>query len=229
MPKYEEVYRDLREKILDGHYAAWGNLENEEILCKRYEVSRPTLQKAIARLKQDGFVHSRQGSGVFVNPPEFYSQSNLQTLSERFRNKDVKIENRVLLLERIPCHDFADMFHLEEAEELIHYERLRIVDGTPQSLEVTYMPSYLFPDFTEDVLSGSMMHYIETVCGYRISHDIKCVHPIIPDARIRELLDISDGRALLQVDHSVYSTRSVMLQYTEEYTVDPDIKIASVR
>ena len=70
MTKQDEVYEDLRRRIVNGEYASWGSLENEAVLCKRYGVSRPTLQKAVARLKQDGLVHSRQGSGVFVNPPE---------------------------------------------------------------------------------------------------------------------------------------------------------------
>ena len=59
MSKHEAIYHDLRKKILNGTYASRSALESEEVLCKRYEVSRPTLRKALDALKQDGLVHSR--------------------------------------------------------------------------------------------------------------------------------------------------------------------------
>lgn len=230
MTKHEEVYRDLRQKILDGHYASWGSLENEAVLCKRYEVSKPTLQKAITRLKQDGFLHTRQGSGIFVNPPEFFRQNNnLTTLSERFAGTGQRVESRVLELERVECGDLDDVFHLGPKEELIHYRRLRLVDGEPHAVEDTHMPAYLFKDFDERALDGSMIHYIEDVCGYGISHDVKRVHAILPSERDALLLGRDAGSPLLQIDHFVYLVKSVIVQYTEEITVDEDIKIPFVR
>lgn len=40
MSKHEAIYHDLRKKILNGTYASRSALESEEVLCKRYEVSR---------------------------------------------------------------------------------------------------------------------------------------------------------------------------------------------
>lgn len=227
--KHQEVYLDLRKKILDKKYAPWSALESEEILCKKYNVSRPTLQKAIAHLKQDGFIHSRQGSGVYINPPEFHKQNNLETLSERFKNKDIKIENKVYLFEKVKCAQKSSIFKIDEEETLIHYKRARIIDGKVHSFEETYMPLYLFPDLSEHDLDGSMIYYIEEKCGYGISHDIKNVSAVNLDEEMGEILGLEKGQALLQVLHSVYLTRSVLAQYTIETTTDPEIRIASVR
>lgn len=229
MSKHETVYRDLRKKILDGTYASRSALESEEVLCKRYEVSRPTLRKALDALKQDGLVHSRQGAGIFVNPPEFFAENNLTTLSERFAGQHVKVSSKVLLLETVPAEAFAEAFQIGEKDPLIHYRRLRLVGGKPHALENTYMPAYLFPGFSEKALMGSMIHYIENDCGYSISHVNKRVRAVAAAGDVPELLGVPEGRALLEVDHSVYLLRSVMVQFTEEITLDDGISIMSVR
>ncbi|MCD7894933.1 MAG: GntR family transcriptional regulator [Erysipelotrichaceae bacterium] len=227
--KHQDVYLDLRKKILNKYYAPWSALESEEILCKKYNVSRPTLQKAIAHLKQDGFVHSRQGSGVYINPPEFHKHNNLETLSERFKDGNVTIENKIYLFEKIKSGDKNAIFQINEDEILIHYKRARIIEGKVHSFEETYMPLYLFPDLNEKDLDGSMIQYIEQKCGFAISHDIKKVSAINIDEEMSSILKIEKGKSILQVVHSVYLTRSVLAQYTIEITTDPEIRIASVR
>ena len=229
LSKNEAVYQDLRKKILSGYYAPFSALDNEAVLCKRYGVSRPTLQKAISRLRQDGFVHSQQGSGVYVNPPEFFRQNNLRTLSERFRSTSSQVTSRVLMICREPMGEYAETFHLPAEEQLIHYQRVRYVDGKPHSYEDTRMPAYLFMDFDEGALLGSMIHYIEDVCGYQISHDMKRVSAVRPPAAVAGHLGVAEGTPLLRVDHYVYLVRSVMVQYTEEITLDEDITISDIR
>ncbi|RGJ45620.1 GntR family transcriptional regulator [Olsenella sp. AF16-14LB] len=229
MSKHDAVYRDLRKKILDGTYASRSALESEEVLCKRYEVSRPTLRKALDALKQDGLIHSRQGSGFFVNPPEFFIENNLTTLSERYAGQHVSIESRVLELENVPAGEMAEQFQVSETDSLIHYRRLRIVGGKPHALENTYMPLYLFPGFSEKALYGSMIHYIEDECGYSISHVNKRISAISARGDVAELLNVKAGTPLLQVNHMVYLLRSVLVQSTEEITLDSGITITSVR
>ncbi|QOY60879.1 GntR family transcriptional regulator [Thermophilibacter immobilis] len=229
MSKHEDVYRDLRKKILNGSYATRSALESEEVLSKRYGVSRPTLHKALDALKRDGLVHSRQGAGIFVNPSEFFIQNNLTTLSERYAGEGVVITSEVLLLETVPSRDMGEMFQIDPSDPLIHYLRLRRVDGHPKSLEETYMPSYLFPSFEEECLQGSMIHYIEDVCGYSISHVNKRIKPVIAEGETASRLEVPEGTAMLQVNHSVYLLRSVMVQYTVETTLDSSISVTSVR
>ena len=229
LSKNEAVYQDLRKKILSGYYVPFSALDNEAVLCKRSGVSRPTLQKAIGHLRQDGFVHSQQGSGVYVNPPEFFRQNNLLTLSERFRTTSSEVSSRVLMVGREGMGDYAETFHLPPEEELIHYQRVRYVDGRPHSYEDTRMPAYLFKDFDERALLGSMIHYIEDVCGYQISHDMKRVSAVMPGEAVAACLEVPRDTPLLRVDHYVYLVRSVMVQYTEETTLDSDITISDIR
>ncbi|MEY8437563.1 GntR family transcriptional regulator [Atopobiaceae bacterium 24-176] len=229
MSKHEDIYRDLRKKILSGTLPSRSALESEEVLCKRYGVSRPTLRKALDSLKRDGLVHSRQGAGIFVNPPEFFADNNLTTLTERYAGKNVPIESRVLMLETVPAEELAEQFQIAPEDELIHYRRLRMVDGTPRSLEETWMPADLYRDFTEDVLYGSVIHYIEDQSGYAINHVNKEVSAVNAQGQTAQLLEVPEGTALLQIKHSVYMIKSVMVEYTVEVTRDPSVRIISTR
>ena len=56
----------LEQDIAQGHYMPGEKLPSEQQLATTYGVSRPIVREAIGRLKHDGLVTSRQGSGAFV-------------------------------------------------------------------------------------------------------------------------------------------------------------------
>jgi GntR family transcriptional regulator, transcriptional repressor for pyruvate dehydrogenase complex len=60
------VYRKMLGQILDGTLPPNSRLPSESALASRYMVSRPVVRQALSRLRDDGFVASRQGSGSFV-------------------------------------------------------------------------------------------------------------------------------------------------------------------
>jgi GntR family transcriptional regulator, transcriptional repressor for pyruvate dehydrogenase complex len=62
-----EVADDIKRKILEGRLAAGTQIPTEGTLCDEYEVSRTVIREAIARLRSEGLLNSRQGIGVFVS------------------------------------------------------------------------------------------------------------------------------------------------------------------
>jgi DNA-binding FadR family transcriptional regulator len=61
-----QVYAHIVEAILRGDFAATGKLPTEGELASRFAVSRPTVREALARLRSDGVIESRRGSGSQV-------------------------------------------------------------------------------------------------------------------------------------------------------------------
>jgi GntR family transcriptional repressor for pyruvate dehydrogenase complex len=59
----DRVYARVVEAILRGDFAADGKLPPEAELASRFGVSRPTIREALARLRSDGVIASRRGSG----------------------------------------------------------------------------------------------------------------------------------------------------------------------
>ena len=67
MAKHEIVSRELRAEIASGKYGKTGQLPSEAQLCERFEVSRPTVARALRELQGEGLIHRRAGSGTFVS------------------------------------------------------------------------------------------------------------------------------------------------------------------
>lgn len=62
----DTVARRLLEKIDLGVFPSGGKLPSEAVLAQEFGVSRTVVREAISRLKHEGIVAPRQGSGVFV-------------------------------------------------------------------------------------------------------------------------------------------------------------------
>jgi GntR family transcriptional regulator, transcriptional repressor for pyruvate dehydrogenase complex len=67
-PLAEEIAQHLVVLIRDGLISAGTKLPTEHRLSCQFRVSRTVVREAISRLKSDGLVESRQGSGVSVIP-----------------------------------------------------------------------------------------------------------------------------------------------------------------
>lgn len=62
----DRIYARIVEAILRGDFAAAGKLPTEGVLSSQFGVSRPTVREALARLRSDGVIESRRGSGSHV-------------------------------------------------------------------------------------------------------------------------------------------------------------------
>jgi len=65
-PLPDEIARCLSEKINSGTLAPGDRLPTEAALAQSFGVSRNVVREAIARLKYDGLIETRQGAGAFV-------------------------------------------------------------------------------------------------------------------------------------------------------------------
>ncbi|QPM92406.1 FadR/GntR family transcriptional regulator [Pseudooceanicola algae] len=62
----DQVYDQLLTQITDEKYPVHGRLPNETDLAEDFGVSRPIIRAALARLRTDGIIQSRRGSGSYV-------------------------------------------------------------------------------------------------------------------------------------------------------------------
>ena len=62
----DELYQDVLNGILSGQFAPNSKLPTEARLAHDYGVSRSTVRSALGRLRDDGYIASRQGSGSVV-------------------------------------------------------------------------------------------------------------------------------------------------------------------
>lgn len=64
-----QVADTLRARIEQGEYAPGDKLPTEPVLIQQFGFSRTVIREAIAALRADRLLESRQGAGVYVLPP----------------------------------------------------------------------------------------------------------------------------------------------------------------
>lgn len=62
----EAVYEAIIGDISEGLWPVGNRLPSEAALCERFGVSRPVVREALSRLRVDGLIQSRKGSGSYV-------------------------------------------------------------------------------------------------------------------------------------------------------------------
>jgi len=62
----DTVAQQLLKQIDKGTFARGGKLPTEAVLAEQFGVSRTVIREAISRLKNEGVVEPRQGSGVYI-------------------------------------------------------------------------------------------------------------------------------------------------------------------
>lgn len=62
----DRVYKYILSQIMTGEFAVAARLPSESELAERLCVSRPIVREALGRLRDDGLIESRRGSGSYV-------------------------------------------------------------------------------------------------------------------------------------------------------------------
>ena len=65
-PKHAEISESLRKAIDAGEYGSGDRLPSEHQLVSTFQVSRPTVSRALRELQHSGLIERRVGSGTFV-------------------------------------------------------------------------------------------------------------------------------------------------------------------
>jgi DNA-binding FadR family transcriptional regulator len=68
-PLSDEIYDRLRDLLASESFPRDSRLPAEAELARRLTVSRPVLRQALARLRAEGHILSRKGSGSYVREP----------------------------------------------------------------------------------------------------------------------------------------------------------------
>ncbi|MDR5824825.1 FadR/GntR family transcriptional regulator [Caballeronia sp. LZ043] len=81
----DRIYSDILNRIVEGEFKEGDRLLTEHALAERFATSRPTVREALARLRADGIIVTRRGSGTVVGrrpDPDARRFAPVETLSD---------------------------------------------------------------------------------------------------------------------------------------------------
>ena len=70
MKKYMELYREMRQDIVEGRYGFSERLPSKRYLSEERGISLITVEHALALLEEEGYIEGKERSGYFVSYQE---------------------------------------------------------------------------------------------------------------------------------------------------------------
>jgi GntR family transcriptional regulator len=138
LSKPEAVRDRIVAEIRSGELARGERLPGEHALATRFQVSRATVRQALAELQRGGYIATQAGSGSFVT----YDGRDIaptQSWSAEFAAHGVTTTSRILRFEVTTVPELAEWLELG-SPTFLAVDRVRVVDGTPVSLEHSRLP-----------------------------------------------------------------------------------------
>ncbi|WP_026403931.1 GntR family transcriptional regulator [Actinomadura rifamycini] len=202
-PPYERMAAILRARIMAGDIAPGTQLPSTARLVEEFGVANTTVQKALAVLKGEGYLTSRQGKGVFVRdrqPFRVGAEVYFEPAPGGYSYELLEVA------EVVAPHEVAVAFGLRDGERVMMRRRLLRHAGRPVELDRSYYPLELAhgTDLAghQRIRGGAPRVLAEL--GLPLRHHVDAVSARMPTSEEAELLSLPNVPVLRQV-RVVYS------------------------
>jgi GntR family transcriptional regulator len=198
----DRVAADLRKRIASGELAAGSRLD-EMAVAGDFSASRNTVREALDQLRREGLVERRRGVGTTVLAPKYgHGLDRLAGLGEALGEYG-SVHNRVLLakrISRVPA-EVATRLEIETTAGAVRLRRLRLLNDTPLSLDISYVPVDIgVPLLEEDLANRDVFALIEQIAGSRLGSADVTVHAATAAPEIAALLDVRPHTAIFTIE-----------------------------
>ncbi|MFD2115804.1 GntR family transcriptional regulator [Paenibacillus yanchengensis] len=148
-----DIIDHLIANIHKGKYESDDKLPSENELADMFRVPRIIVRKAYDRLQELGYIYSKQGKGSFVKDRHISIPIVLFTV-ESFSKKMLKLgynyQSKNIFCEPIAYNSkIYQSLGANEKDRIFKVGRLRIIDGVPVALHISYVTEAMFGDIEQ--------------------------------------------------------------------------------
>ena len=193
----------LAGELSADNMSAGERLPSEEVLRKRFQVSRVTVRQALGHLEEMGLVHPQAGRGWFVGggrPPAPVSEDPgmLQSFTEMAVGRGLSPDSVVLhCVRRSADWDEAEDLGMAPGAQVLSLRRIRRLDGIAVAVDHSVVPAHLLPDVSADEFrEGSLYAALRRHGAVPVSADYE-VQAVAANGDHAELLGVELGAPLL--------------------------------
>lgn len=210
LPRYRELYEQLRRHIENRVYSPGDLLPSENELCAVNHVTRPTVRRALDLLANQGFIKKHQGLGSVVqNPPKGIGILSISGTTSAVGKEHLRTVPIVKPHVRKWPEEFV--FELSETEResgCIYFERIRYVDNTPVFYDISYLPNIKLPRFTSRNLSNaSLFDILREYYQLEIKGGMQYIEAIKADKNLQKHLNVEVSQPILKLQRKLDTNR----------------------
>ncbi|MGX9742491.1 GntR family transcriptional regulator [Pseudocitrobacter corydidari] len=169
MRRYIEISDIIRERIKNKLYLQGEKIPYGHQLCEEFSCSKITLNNAMDILVNEGFITRQRGLGTVVKTatPQYLPlagerSSPIQGVSTINTARGYEVSSLLLAFETAnPPAEIAAHLAINTDQFAWHFRRVRYIDELPLSIEETWIPLRILPEFTRQDAQGSVYQYVE--------------------------------------------------------------------
>lgn len=218
-PRHKQISQWLRQKIEEGVFEIDDKLPSENELCKKFDVSRVTVRKALQTLENENLIYRSQGLGSFVcDDRPRQSLIRLTDFVEDMRRAGMEASSEVIQFKTVETTEqIASILNID-TETVLRLDRLRMGDGQPIAFDITWLPM-----FYGQLIEG---YELEDETIYKIlerDYDIPVekgyyrIEAENADGYLADHLEIKRGAALLLIDRLSLTLGDKPIYYQKRY------------
>ncbi len=215
-PLYAQVKQAILDRIVKGEWGPGSFLPSEMALAEEYGVSHGTLRKALNSLTREKRLVRYQGKGTAV--AVFDDDSALFPfflLNDRQGKRVLPISQVQALSRRNPSPREREALDLAPGDEVIHIDRVRILNDIPVINERVTLPVMYFPEFGMEPgkVPNCLYKHYQLRYGISISRATEQIEAGLADQDDARLLHIPAGHPLLLVSRVTYDLQDKPIEF----------------
>ncbi|HEY3732354.1 MAG TPA: GntR family transcriptional regulator [Streptosporangiaceae bacterium] len=219
-PKYAQVVAEIKRRIDRGEYPPGTLLPSEHQLVASFEVSRPTIVKALGELRQGGWIDTQQGKGSFVRGrPALADAERTRPAHDVLEVPETELAGELVQagVKLAPPHVTA-LLSLERGARAFVRQRLLSQDGEPVELASAWLSLDLAKGTdlaSPDLLGDSLRQHLQAKKKIRLDHGIEQITARRPSGEEAALLRVAADEPVLSVIVTAYDAAGKPVQVSD--------------
>lgn len=218
MPLYQQLEEQLYELITSGSLPQGTILPAERQLAENLGVSRVTIQRAYAALRQRDLLASQGRRGFLVRPRPSQIRPGMDRLkgfTEEMREIGKIPSSRIVERCVVQDRSISSIFGLPSTAPFLKLTRVRYGDDTAMSREVAWYNLKAVPALEDGDLSGSVYAFLAENGGTRLVTCEQTIEATMPTTEECRIFAFAEPQPCLLIKRHSFTQDAVMIEYVE--------------
>jgi GntR family transcriptional regulator len=214
-PLYLQLQESIRTAIQEKNLQPREALPPERDLAEELGISRITVRNAISGLVKDGLLARKQGNGTFVLSRVEKQFALMSSFTEDMAGRGLVADSKWLLKTKGPVTpDEAILMGVRLGSQVYRFNRLRLADGNPMSIEHSIISADALQ--SENDVVDSLYKALEA-SGHRPVRALQRLRALHLNKDQAELLETEPGAAGLFVERHGYDAKGATIEISRSW------------
>lgn len=226
-PKFEAIYKEIKQEIESGVYRSGDYLPSENTYTVRFDCTRNTVRRALSLLEAEGYVLPLHGRGVQViyipqSDKSLFTIGGIESFAEAASRNNIKYTTKLISFERIRTDEQLSLkTGFDIGEEVFLIKRVRQFNGKSIIFDTNIFLCSETEGLNEEIATESIYQFLEQELNMTITTSRRRVTAERATREDKTVLDLNHFDFVLTVAGQVFNSRGIMFEYTQSRHV-PD-------